>query len=163
MWARVVEEVRNVFPAWVFFLLAFFLLYLTQTVTLAEHHLPTLPPSRVWIGSFLVAKALLLVDVIPGIKKLDQRPVLVSALWKTLSYFVIVFLMQYLEELVALRGIGVRAASREFRDNLRSTPFWILQMWLVLLLFSFSMSRDLFRKLGRRQFQTLFLGRSWEP
>jgi hypothetical protein len=156
---RILEEVAKLIPAFFFFSFLFSLLWLTQTVILAEHHLHTLPPSRVLIGSVIVAKGLLLIDIIPVLKKLESRAVLVGAFWKTWCYFAVLMFFQYLEMLVDRRHEGWAAGSREFWRCLGEPAFWVLQLWLLISLFAFSATRSLVQKLGRQRFRELLIGR----
>jgi hypothetical protein len=156
---RFLEEVASLIPAFFFFSFLFSLLWLTQTVILAEHHLHTLPPSRVLIGSVIVAKGLLLIDIIPVLKKLEARVVLVGAFWKTWCYFVVLIFFQYLETLFDRRHEGWAAGNRMFWLSVGEPAFWVLQLWLIVSLFAFSATRSLVQKLGRQRFRELLIGR----
>jgi hypothetical protein len=153
------EELVSLIPAWIFFCCLFSLLWLTQRSILREYHLHLVPPSRALIGSIIVAKALLLVDLIPVLKKLEERAVLIGAFWKTCFYFVVVFAFQYLDLLIERRHEGWAAGSRDFLRNLSGAPFWVLQLWLVISLFAFSAARSLLRKLGPQRSRELLIGR----
>jgi hypothetical protein len=160
---RLLEEGRSLVPAWLFFFSLFFLLRLMRTQIPKEQQGGTLPPSRVLLGSLLVAKGILLVDLIPFVKRLARFPVFGSASLKTLAYYLICFLFQYLDELLGLRHQGMAAATREFGRNLLRFGFWVDQVWLVVLLFGYSATRELFHHLGPTRFREVFFGRSRAP
>jgi hypothetical protein len=143
----------------VFFFLSFSLLRLTQTAVLQAYGVTAMPPSRVWVGSLLVSKALITVDRLQYFARLDQRPIIVAALFRTFVYVLVVFFFEYSDALFSKRAEGVAAGSAEFARQLASFRFWIIQVWLVVLLFLFSVGRALARRLGRRRFRRLFIGR----
>jgi hypothetical protein len=162
LWKRVQKELRSLVPAWVFFYVLFSLLRLTQTAVLTEHHITASPPSRVLIGSLIVAKSVLLVDLIPFLRRLESKPVVVAAAGKTVSYFLIVFIFEYLDLLVVHRREGLTAATRRFGSELTSSLFWVLQLWMFLLLFTYSATRALSRTFGAKRFREVLFGRSSE-
>ena len=159
LWKRALEEVVSITPAWIFFTLLFSLLWLTQAAILREHRLHPVPPLRVLVGSILVAKGLLLIDMIPLFRELEKKPVLVAAFWKMWYYFVALFLLQYLDGLFDHRHQGWAAGNRAFLAGLSLPQFWVLQLWLVVSLFLFSAIRNLVHKLGRQRSRELLIGR----
>lgn len=156
---RLGREVRRLLPSWLFFYLSFSLLRLTQTAVLQEFGVSVVPPSRVLAGSLIVAKAILTVDSLRMFRSLDGRPVLIAAFFKTAIYYLLVFFFQYSEALFEFRLLGLEAASQEFAHRLASLRFWVIQVWLVVLLFAFSVVRSLARKTGPRRLRRLLLGR----
>jgi hypothetical protein len=160
LWKRVLEEGRSLVPTWLFFFSLFFLLRLMRMEVLRDQKVQTLPRSLVFIGSLIVAKGILLVDLVPFVKRVRRFPVFWAASLKTLAYFVVVFVFQYLDGLWDLRHEGVRAATREFGRSLLGLSFWVNQVWLVVLLFVYSATRELFHRLGAEKFREVFFGRS---
>jgi len=159
LWKRLGREARRLLPAWLFFFLSFSLLRLTQTAVLLEHGVRTVPPSRVLAGSLIVAKALMTVDAIKLFRRLENRPVIILSLCKTFVYMLVIFFFQYSETLFEHRREGFVAGSEDFARQLASLRFWIIQVWLVVLLFLFSATRTLRARLGRGRFRRLFVGR----
>jgi hypothetical protein len=156
---RAGREARSLLPAWLFFLLSFSLLRWTQTAILSESGVTVLPPSKVLIGSLIVAKALLTVDSLRILARLNSLPILVSALFRTVIYGSLVFFFEYSEVLFTLRARGFEEASHEFSLRLNSPRFWVIQVWIVVLLFAFTLARTFARRLGRRRFRRLLLGK----
>jgi hypothetical protein len=156
----IVEEVRTLIPAWAFFFLIFLLLRLTQVVALRDYHIHTFPASRVLLGSIVVAKGILLVDLVPFVKKAEKYPLLGVVCLKTLAYVVIVLLFEYIDGLLEFRHEGLAAANRQFGRNFMSFHFWVLQAWLIITVFAYSATRELANKLGRERFHELVFGRS---
>lgn len=159
MGQRLGREARRLLPSWLFFYLSFSLLRLTQTAVLQEFGVSVVPPSRVLAGSLIVAKAIITVDSLKMFRSLDARPVLIAAFFKTAIYYLLVFFFQYSETLFEFRLFGLEAASQEFAHRLSSLRFWVIQVWLVVLLFGFSAVRSMARKVGARRFRRHLLGR----
>jgi len=153
------KEARELVPAWVFFGLMFSLLRWTQIAVLKQAHLRTFPAAHVLVGSLLVAKAVLVADLLPLLRRLEKESVLLGSLWKTLCYALIVFCFRYLEELVLGRHQGLARTTREFIGGMSTATFWVLQVWLVILLFMYSTARQLRIKLGPQRFRALWLER----
>lgn len=157
-WKKLGHEASRLLPAWLFFYLCFSLLRITQTAVLQEFGVSATPPSRVLAGSLIVAKAIITVDALRLFRRLDARPVLISAPFKTAFYYLVVFFFQYSETLFEFRHQGLEAASLEFGHRLGSLRFWVIQVWLLLLLFLFSSVRAFARKLGPHRFRHHLLG-----
>jgi hypothetical protein len=130
---------------------------------LKESHIHEMPPSRVFIGSIIVAKGILSVDLIPLVRRAEKYPLLGAAGLKALAYFMVIFLFEYTEELLESRHEGFAAASRQFGRTLWSGYFWVLQAWLFLTVFVYSATRELAHKLGPERFRELVFGRSSPP
>lgn len=156
---RILAELRNILPAWIFLLLSFALLRLTLVAVLREHGVETLPPSRVLVGSLLVAKALVTVDTLRLFPKLEERPVLFAALLRTSLYGALVFVFQFADALLEFRRDGLGRGAGEFAERCGSLRFWVLQIWLLVLLLEFSVARTFARRMGRAEFRRLLIGR----
>jgi len=158
VWIRLAHEAQRLLPAWLYFYLIFSLLRLTQTAVLHEFGVSVTPPSRVLAGSLIVAKAIITVDALRVFRRLDSRAVLISAPFKTAIYYLTIFFFQYSETLFEFRLHGLEAASLEFGRRLGTPRFWVIQAWLVVLLFAFSAVRAFARKVGPRRFRRHLLG-----
>ena len=153
------REARRLLPAWVFFYLSFSLLRLTQTAVLQDFGVSVVPPSRVLAGSLIVAKAIITVDQLRVFGHLAGRPVLISSFFRTAIYTLVIFFFLYADALFQNRALGLAAASLEFGHRLASLRFWVIQAWLVVLLFIFSAVQAFARKLGGHRFRRYLLGR----
>lgn len=156
---RVVAELRNLAPAWLYLFLSFSLLRLTMVVVLHEQGVERLPPSRVLFGSLIVAKALMTVDTFRLFPRLEERPVLFAALLRTSLYAALVFVFQFTDVLWDRRHEGLSGGIAEFGRRLGAARFWVLEIWLLILLLGFSLVRTFSRRLGRERFRRILIGR----
>jgi hypothetical protein len=159
---RIGHELRQLLPVWLFFFLAFSLLRLTQSVTLSQFGFHSTTPSLVLLGSLIVAKSFLLLDLFSFVERFNGRPLLYSVVWKTGIYYVGAFVIFCLEQLIEL-GIKHHSfafAQTQLSDALSKPRFWVVQLWLVLLLFAYSAARETMRAIGRDHFMSLWFGGS---
>lgn len=156
---RIVAEARHILPAWIYLVLSFSLLRLTLVATLREHGVEALPPSRVLLGSLIVAKALMTVDTLRLFPKLEERPILIAALLRAALYMALVFAFQFVDAMMERRHQGFLRGAEAFADRCGSLLFWVLQIWLLVLLLGFSVARTLGRRLGRETFRRMLIGR----
>jgi hypothetical protein len=151
-------EAAHLLPSFLFFFLAFSLLRLTQTIILKGAGVSSVPPSKVLVGSIIVAKALLTVDKFNFFRRLERRPVISVALIKTAIYFMAALAFQYGDGLYEYRHQDLSEAIRLVAARFSTPRFWMIQTWLLVLLFILSSTRELARKVGRKRFRKLFFG-----
>lgn len=159
------REIKELLPVWLFFFLAFSLLRVTQTVTVQQYGLHFTTPSLVLLGSLIVAKAFLLIDMFSFVERFRGRPLIYDVLWKTSIYFVGSFIIYFLEQLVEL---GIKHRSLSFGWNQVTTAvssfrFGIIMIWLFLLLFAYTAIRETAQAFGKQRFMNLWFGRQERP
>lgn len=154
------HELKQLFPIWLFFFLAFSLLRLTQSVILHELGINFTTPSLVLMGSLVVAKAFLVLDWFRFVGRYNGKPLIAGVMWRTWIYYLGAFLMYCLEQLLesALKHHDPALAWDKLSMALMTPRFWIIQLWLVLLIFAFTATRETVRALGRSQFMVLWFG-----
>lgn len=157
----VARELFALLPVWLFFYLAFSLLRMTQMAALADYGVHSTATSLVLLGSLIVAKAFLLLRHRRLMNLFINRPLIYGVLWKTLIYdlgvFVILSIEQFLE---FLRPNHSFSAARHDLFHLMASPrFWVMQLWVVLLLFVFSSFQEIIQLVGRDRFLEAWFGR----
>ena len=159
LWNRLGVEARSLLPTWIFFMFSFSLLRLTQNVILSDAGIDVVPPSKVFVGSLIVAKALLTVDRLRLFTRFQHGPILVIVVLKTLAYMLVAFVFQYSQGIYEHRHMVFAEAAREVALRFTTARFWVIQAWLVVLIFAFAATREFARRIGRSRFRRLFLGR----
>lgn len=154
------EELLKVIPIAIFFLLAFQLLALTQALMLRQYDIEAFAFMHATIGALIVAKVVLIVDMLPFLNRFPGKPLFYNVTWKTSIYVVAAFAVRYLEKLVDswvdLGELG--AANRQLLEKIVWPHFWVIQIWLFVLFFMFCSLRELVRVLGKQRVRALFLG-----
>jgi hypothetical protein len=159
IWRRALLEGKSLLPTWLFFFVSFSLLRATQTVILQEFGPASLmPPSKVLVGSLIVAKGVRTVDALRLFARMKDQPVILAALFKSLVYFLVAFAFQYSEAVFQHRHLGLSEATGAFVERMSHLHFWLIQVWLLILLFVYSATRTLAQRLGRGRFKHLFFG-----
>jgi hypothetical protein len=154
------HELRQLFPVWLFFFLAFSLLRLTQSVILEEMGINVTTPSLVLVGSLIVAKAFLVLDWFSFVERYRGKPLLFDVLWKTGIYLVGAVVMYVLEQFVEslIKHHDSAVAWGRLSDAVVNPRFCVLFLWLGLLIFAFTAARETIRALGKERFKSLWFG-----
>ncbi|GJM22824.1 MAG: hypothetical protein DHS20C15_27390 [Planctomycetota bacterium] len=154
------EELVKIIPITIFFFVAFQLLALTQALMLREYGIEFGAFMNATIGALIVAKVVLLVDMLPLLNRFPERPLIYNVVWKTLIYFIAAFAVRYLEKLIEfwneLGDLG--AANTQLLEKVVWPHFWVVQIWLFVLFFLFCTLRELVRVLGKQRVRAMFLG-----
>jgi hypothetical protein len=151
-------EAVALLPTFLYFFLTFSLLRLTQTVILEGAGVRVIPPSKVLVGSLIVAKALLTVDKLNLFARLERRPIIVAAGFEMLIYFAAALVFQYGDALYEYRHHELPEAIHMAAERFSTPRFWVIQIWLLTLLFVLCATREVVRRVGRKRFRKLFFG-----
>jgi len=158
--ARVKHELVEAIPPAVFFFVAFHLIAFTRSLMLQEYGIPTATFVAATIGALIVAKVVLIVDLVPFVNRFPEKPLIYNVLWKTGIYLVAAFLVRYVEHLIPfIREHGdLLLAHRHLLEEVVWPRFWYVQIWLLVLFFLYCTMRELIRVLGRERVRTMFFG-----
>jgi hypothetical protein len=155
------HEVRELIPAVIYFVITFNIIGFTKVLMLREYGITVSTFVGATFGALLVAKAVLIVGVLPFMEPFPKTPIVYNVLWKTVLYALAAFIIQVLEEVVRalLKHDGLAPAW----DMLSRPQFWGIQIWLLMVLFVFCTFRDLIRALGPEKAREIFLGMRSSP
>lgn len=158
--SRVKHELGEVIPPAVFFFVAFQLIAFTRALMLEEYGIRTSTFVAATIGALIVAKVVLIVDLVPFVNQFPEKPLIYNVLWKTGIYLVAALLVRYIEHLIPfVREHGDLAlANRHLLDEVVWPHFWFVQIWLLVLFFLYCTMRELIRVLGRERVRAIFFG-----
>ena len=155
-----VREFREVIPPAIFFLIGFHMLALTRSLMLREYGVHAAAAAGATVGALLVAKVVLIADSLPVINRFPERPLVYNVAWKTTIYVLAALVVHYLEHLVPLwwRLGDLGAANHRLLGEIVWPHFWVVQLWLVVLLFMYCAMRELIRAIGPREVRRMFFG-----
>jgi hypothetical protein len=154
--ATIRHEIRELLPAVIYFVITFNIIGFTKALMLREYGITVSTVVGATFGAFLVAKAVLLVGVLPFMEPFPKIPILYNVLWKTGLYWLAALLIQVLEEVI--RALLKHGGLAPAWDLLGRPHFWAIQIWLVMVLLVFCTFRELIRVLGAAQAKEIFLG-----
>jgi hypothetical protein len=150
------HEIRELIPAVIYFVITFNIIGFTKVLMLREYGIQVSTLVGATLGALLVAKAVLLVGVLPFMEPFPKIPILYNVLWKTLLYALAAVMIQVLEEVI--RAVLTHGDLAPVWDALWRPHFWVIQIWLVMVLLVFCAFRELIRVLGPERSKEIFLG-----
>lgn len=155
----IVHEIKDILPATLFFLVTLHMLALTRSVVLEGEGISVVSTAAATIGALIVAKAILVVELLPFAKLFGHR-MLHNIIWKTLLFAATATLLQILEDFIPrlLQGQGLIEALSTMIGEVQWAHFWVIQMWLFALLFLYCFMSDLFRAVGTDRIRGLLRG-----
>lgn len=161
---KILETIKHEFlailPPTLFFFVSFCLLIMTNQLVLRQYHIPTAGFAGAVIGALIVGKVVLIADHFRFVNRFPDKPLIYNAAWKAGIYFAATLLVRYAEHLVPfLSKFGNFAeAHRHLVEEIVWPHFWLVQMWLLVLLFVYCALRELVRAIGERELTALFFG-----
>ena len=160
--AIIAREMREALPAFLLFFVAFHMIAVTKSVALEEHEITATGATVATVGALIVAKAVLLVEKLP-ISRLFSERAISNILWKTFLFGAVATIFRGLEEMIhaALRNGLPADKAQQFAAAIAWPHFFVMQMWLLALLFLYCLAQTLARALGRDTLRVMLLGRTF--
>ena len=97
--ARLKHELMEAIPPFLYFFAAFHLLAVVRTLMQQEYGIQAGTVMNATIGALIVAKVVLLADLMPIVNRFPDKPLLYNIVWKTLIYQAAAIVVAYLEHL----------------------------------------------------------------
>ena len=135
---------------------AFNIIGFTKVLLLREYGITVSTFVGATLGALLVAKAVLVVGVLPFMEPFPKTPITYNVLWKTMLYWLAAIMIQVLEEVI--RSLHKHGGLAPAWDVFGRPHFWAIQTWLFLVLLVFCTFRELIRVLGPAKAKEIFLG-----
>ena len=155
----IVKEFREALAPIVFFFVAFNLIELTTQLILAQYLVRLANYMLATTTALVVGKAVLVADALPFFRRYDAAPMIRPILFKTITYWAVVFAARFLEGLIefwihagTLSGFGEHAVA-EFSWH----RFAAIQIWIFVLFLIYTFVNELDTRLGKGElFSMLF-------
>jgi len=160
VWAKVKHEIHEAIPPTIFFLISFHIIVLSRALMVREYGVQISALAGATVGALLVAKVVLVADMLPIINRFPEKPLIYNVLWKTVIYVAASMFVHYLEHLIPTwwHEGSFRAANEHLWSKLVWPHFWAIQLWLVVLIFIYCMARELVRVIGRDRVRAIMFG-----
>ena len=160
VWAKVKHEFYEVLPPTIFFFISFHIVVLDRALMAKEYGLQPVSMLGATIAALLVAKVVLIADMLPAINRFPEKPLIYNVLWKTAIYVAASLFVHYLEHLVPAwwRLGSFSAANERLRSEIVWPHFWAIQLLLIVLIFLYCLSRELIHVIGRNLVRKILFG-----
>jgi hypothetical protein len=130
------RELHEILPPTIFFLIGFNLVALTTNLILAEYSLAFASFMLATAAALVVGKAVLVANTLPFLGRYDRAPLILPILFKTVVYWVIVFLARLLEHFVRFCLVEHNPIG-DFLPHMIATFSWdrfaAIQIWILAL------------------------------
>src|SRR5262245_57389932 len=126
VWATIKREFYEILPPAIFFFISFHIILIDRALMLREYGLRLSSMTVATIGALLIAKVVLIADMLPFINRFPDRPLIYNVVWKTAIYFGTSLVVHYLEHLVPLfwRLRNLRTANDDLLSHIVWPHFW---------------------------------------
>ena len=137
--AFLVREFREILPPTIFFLIGFNLIVLTTNLLIADYGAQFASFMIATASALVVAKAVLVANAMPVIRRYDRAPLIRPILFKTVFYWAAVAIVRLLEHWIRYRfggeyvfgGFVPHAIANFSWDRFIAVQLWIFVLFLV--------------------------------
>jgi hypothetical protein len=158
--AFLLREFREILPPTIFFLVGFNLIVLTTNLLLADYGAQFASFMIATASALVVAKAVLVANAMPAIRRFDRAPLIRPILFKTVYYWAAVFIVRLLEHWIRywLSGHYVFGG---FVPHAIATFSWdrfiAIQLWIFVLFLGYVTASEFNRLFGEGELWHLLL------
>jgi len=154
------HEFRELLPPAIFFLIALHVVALERVLMLKGTGIAATTSLAATIAALILAKAVLIADMLPFINRYPHKPLAYNVAWKSVIYVFVALIVHYLERLFhfAREAGGVIAGNERLIAELVWPHFWATQIFLVTLIVMYCTMRELIRVIGAERMRRLFFG-----
>src|SRR5215471_6186046 len=137
--AFLLHEFLEILPPTIFFLIGFNLVVLTTNLILADYEAQFASFMIATVSALVVAKAVLVANAMPAIRRYDRAPLIRPILFKTVFYWAAVFIVRLIEHWVKYRfggdyvfgGFVPHVVANFSWDRFIAIQLWIFVLFLV--------------------------------
>lgn len=152
--------VLELIPPFIFFFIAFQLIAFTNSLMLRQYGIDVTTFLEATIGALVVAKVVLLSDLLPFSKPSPRRPLIFNVAWKSVIYILAAFVVRYIEALIHFyrQNETLLHVNRRMISEIIWPHFWAIQIWLTVLLLIYCCMDAVVRTVGQDKVRELFFG-----
>jgi hypothetical protein len=154
---RLRHEAREAIPPTMFFFVGFNLIVLTTNLLVAQYLVAVSNFMLATVAAVVVGKAVLVANKLPIIRLFDRAPLIQPILFKTVIYWVFVFIARLLERFVHFVFAG--NAPSDFPAHLVTTFSWrrfiAISLWIFVLFLIYLTALEFSQLFGRGELRRL--------
>jgi hypothetical protein len=154
------EEFKALLPPAIFFFVALHLVAFVRALMLEGTGIALSTSLSVTIAALIIAKAVLIADLLPLINRFPRKPLIYNIAWKSAIYFLVAALVHYLEKLYDFwrETGGFAAANEKLLAEIVWPHFWAIQIFLLVIILMYCTLRELVRVIGKDRVRQIFFG-----
>ena len=158
--AKIKEEFVAMVPPTIFFFVALHLVAFIRVLMLKGTGLAPMTTVSVTVAALILAKAVLIADMLPIINRYPEKPLIYNVSWKTLIYLLMSAVIHYLERLVDFwrQAGGLVAGNEKLLAEVVWPHFWAIQIVLLVLISMYCTMHEIARVVGGDKLRQLFFG-----
>jgi hypothetical protein len=158
--AKIKEEIKALIPPMIFFFVALNIIALIRALMLKGTGIPASTPLTIALAALILAKAVLLADLLPAINRYPDKPLIYNILWKTVIYSAMATAIHYLEHLVDFwrQAHSFVAGNRLLLERIVWAHFWAIEIIIVVLVFNYCLITELARAMGPNKLWQMMFG-----
>jgi hypothetical protein len=159
------EEIHKLIPPTLYFFVALHLIAFVRVLMLKGTGITSVSSTSVTLAALILAKAVVLADLLPFINRYPDRPLAWNISWKTAVYLLAATILHYLERLVEFwRAAGSFVAGNEKMLAEQVWPhFWAEQIFIGLVILVYCLVTEIGRVLGADRLREMFFGPGGRP
>ena len=154
----IIKEIKEAFPAILFFAVGFNLVVLTTQLILDDYAAQFAGFMVATMAALLVGKAVLVARVLPFFRRFDNAPLVQPILFKTVVYWAVVFVARFLEKLIEylLDGERISGIPEYVATHFTWHRFAAVQIWIFVLFLIFVVADELNTLFGQGELYKIF-------
>lgn len=157
---KIKAEFEELLPPTIFFFFVLHLVAILRVLMLEGTGIALGTSASITIGALILAKAVLIADLLPFINRYPDKPLVYNVAWKTAIYVLIATLLHYLERLVDFwrEAGGLVAGNQRLLAEIVWPHFWATQILLLVLILMYCTMREVIREIGGAKVRQMFFG-----
>jgi hypothetical protein len=157
---KIKAEFEELLPPTIFFFVVLHLVAILRVLMLEGTGIALGTSVSITVAALILAKAVLIADLLPFINRYPDKPLAYNVVWKTAIYVLIAVLLHYLERLFDFwrEAGGLIAGNQKLLAEIVWPHFWAIQILLVVLILMYCTIREVIREIGGDKVRQMFFG-----
>jgi hypothetical protein len=155
------KEFFHVLPVFCYFFVLFMLISELEVFLFKKAGLAPASILEIFLAAALIAKVILVIDHLAYINFLKNKPLIFPIIWKTLNYWVILFLLRFILKFLPEFKASSAFSEEHLKAFIKSIDFRLffsVQMFYLLFLFIFMTFKELSSAIGDKNIRKIFFG-----
>ncbi|MEQ1802889.1 MAG: hypothetical protein ABL989_13255 [Gammaproteobacteria bacterium] len=157
---KIREEIHTLIPPTIYFFVTLHIIALVRVLMLKGTGITLATSASVTLGALVLAKAVVLADLLPFINRYPDRPIAWNIAWKTFMYLIAASGLHYLERLVEFwrAAGGFVAGNGKMLAEMVWPHFWAVEIFIGLTILVYCAMTELARVLGADRVREMVIG-----